>query len=96
VSAGAAAEFFLKTRGYEGFNDPISLSVAQWSTQRFPDPQDGSTLPLPMSMPETVSPGETATIHLETAGADPGIYYITVQATSGAISTSFDLALVVN
>jgi hypothetical protein len=96
VGRGEPAEFFADTRGYEGFADPISFSIVQWSTQRFPDPKGGATLPLAATVPTNVKPGATATLHFESAGADPGIYYITVQATAGGINKSFDLALVVN
>ncbi|HEV7661920.1 MAG TPA: hypothetical protein VGQ62_00195 [Chloroflexota bacterium] len=96
VGRGQAAEFFASTRGYEGFSDTINFSVAQWSTQRFPDAKDGSTLPLGASLPGGVKPGDTATLHFETAGADPGIYFLRVQADSAGQSKSFDLALVVN
>jgi hypothetical protein len=96
VGRGQAAEFFASTRGYEGFSDAINFSVAQWSTQRFPDAKDGSTLPLGASVPSNVKPGETATLHFETAGVDPGIYFMRVQADSAGQSRSFDLALVVN
>jgi hypothetical protein len=96
VGRGQAAEFFASTRGYEGFSDQISFNVLQWSTQRFPDAKDGSTLPLRASLPSGVKPGETATLHFETAGADPGIYFMRVEASGGGISKTFDLALVLN
>jgi hypothetical protein len=96
VGRGQAAEFFASTRGYEGFADQISFSVTQWSTQRFPDAKDGSTLPLGASLPSGVKAGETATLHFETAGADPGIYFMRVDASGGGITKSFDLALVLN
>jgi hypothetical protein len=96
VARGQAAEFFTSIRGYEGYNETVSFSIAQWSTQRFPEPKAGGTLPLAFTAPSGVKPGETATLHFETAGADSGIYYITVDATGGEMSRSFDLALVVN
>jgi hypothetical protein len=96
VGRGQPAEFFASTRGYEGFSEPISFSVVQWSTQRFPDAKDGSSLPLPAMLPSSVRPGETATLHFETAGADPGIYFLRIQADAAGQSKSFDLALVVN
>jgi hypothetical protein len=43
-----------------------------------------------------VKPGDTATLHFETAGAEPGIYYIKVEADGGGITRTLDLALVVN
>ncbi|MCA1646067.1 MAG: hypothetical protein LC797_11580 [Chloroflexi bacterium] len=89
-------DFFASTRGYEGFPDQIGFSVVQWSTQRFPEPRDGSSLPLAATLPGSVKPGETATLHFETAGADPGIYFIRVQAEASSMSKSFDLALVLN
>lgn len=96
VGRGQAADFFVSTRGYEGFADQIGFSIVQWSTQRFPEARDGSSLPLAASVPGSIKPGETATLHFETAGADPGIYFIRVQADAGGASKTFDLALVVN
>jgi hypothetical protein len=96
VGRGQPAEFFASTRGYEGFTDQISFSVVQWSTQRFPEPKDGSSLPLAATLPGSVKPGETATLHFDTTGADPGIYYVRVQADAGGMSKSFDLALAIN
>jgi hypothetical protein len=96
VGSGQPADFFATTHGYEGFSDAITFSVMQWSTQRFPEPKDGATLPLPASLPGRTMPGDTATLHFETAGADPGIYFIKIQADGGPISRTFDLALVVN
>jgi hypothetical protein len=96
VGLGQPADFFASTRGYEGFSDQISFSVVQWSTQRFPDPKDGSTLPLGLTVPRSVKPGETATLHFETAGADAGIYYMRVQADSAGTSKTFDIALVIS
>jgi hypothetical protein len=96
VSQGQPAEFFVNVRGYEGFAEPVSFSIDHWSTQRFPAAQDPSSLPLGLAMPGSVPPGQTATIHLETAGAEPGIYFIDVKATSAGISKTVQLALVVN
>jgi len=96
VNRGQAAEFFAETRGYEGFVDPITFSIVRWSTQRFPDPKDGDTLPLAATMPSGVKPDATATLHFDTAGADPGIYYITIQADGGGITRTLDLALALN
>ncbi|HET6318851.1 MAG TPA: hypothetical protein VFG86_20540 [Chloroflexota bacterium] len=93
VRLGGAAEFFISVRGYEGFNEPLTWSIAQWSSQRFPEPKDGSTLPLAVRLPGSTAPGSTATMHLETAGADPGIYYMTLQASGGGQTKSVDLAL---
>jgi len=95
VSRGQAAEFFVSTRGYEGFSDAIAFNVVSWSTQRFPDARDGGSLPLAFNGP-SVQAGETATLHFDTAGADGGIYYVTVQAAGGGMNQLFELALVLN
>jgi hypothetical protein len=96
VTRGEPAEFFISVRGYEGYGDPVSFAVDHWSTQRFPQAQDPSTLPMAVSVPPNVSPGQVATIHIETAGADPGIYFVDMVATGGGLSKAFQLALVVN
>src|SRR5207248_4325793 len=96
VQRGDAADFFAATHSYEGFSDPIDFHVIEWSTQRFPDRKDGGSFPLTVALPNGVKPGETATLHFETAGADPGIYYIKVEADSGGLSKTLDLALAVN
>jgi hypothetical protein len=96
VSRGQPAEFFVNVRGYEGFSEPVNLSIDHWSTQRFPEAQDPSALPLGLSMPGSVPPGQTATIHLETAGAESGIYFLDVRANGGGVSKTVQLALVVD
>jgi hypothetical protein len=96
VGRGDAAEFFISVRGYEGFADPVSFSVDHWSTQRFPQPQDPGTLPLGVSVPSNVSPGTSATVHIDTSGAEPGIYFLDLVASGGGISKPIELALVVN
>ena len=96
VKGGDPADFFISVRGYEGFSDPVSLSLSDWSTQRVPQSQDPGTLPLQITLPDQVMPGTTATVHLETAGAEPGIYYLNIQATGGGITKTVQLALVVN
>jgi len=96
VTAGQPAEFFANVRGYESFADGVGFSVTQWSTQRFPEPKDGGSLPLAFSAPAGVKPGETVGLRFETAGAERGIYYITVQAAGGGITQTIDLALVLN
>jgi hypothetical protein len=96
VGSGQAADFYVSVRGYEGFGEPVSFSVVQWSTQRFPEAQDPAVLPLQLTLPQPVMPGLTAPIHVETAGAERGIYYLTLKADGGGQSKTVDLALVVN
>jgi hypothetical protein len=43
-----------------------------------------------------VAPGSVATVHIETAGADPGIYYLDLVANGGGISKVIELPLVIN
>lgn len=96
VARGQPADFFINVRGYEGFSDPVTFTLDHWSTQRFPQPQDPAGLPLGLALPSNVPPGQVATAHIETAGADPGIYYLDVVATGGGISKTIELPLVVN
>jgi hypothetical protein len=96
VGRDQPAEFFATTRAYEGFSEPIGFTVTQWSSQRFPEVKDASSLPLAATLPASTKAGETATLHFETAGADPGIYYLHVQADGGGQTKAFDLALVIN
>jgi hypothetical protein len=96
VGAGQAAEFFVSVRGYEGFSEPVSFTLDHWSTQRFPQAQDASSLPLGLTLPSNVAPGSVATVRIETAGADPGIYYLDLVANGGGISKVIELPLVVN
>jgi hypothetical protein len=96
VTAGAPADFFVNIRGEEGFADPVSFTIDHWSTQRFPQPQDPGSLPLQVSLPGPVAPGQTGTVHVETAGAGQGIYFIDIVATGGGMSKDVQLALVVD
>jgi hypothetical protein len=95
VGAGQAAEFFISVRGYEGFSEPVTWAVTQWSSQRFPEPKDASTLPLAVRLPDSTQPGSTSVVHIETAGAEPGIYYLTLEATGGGQGRTVELALAV-
>ena len=96
VNGGEAADFFVSVRGYEGFSEPVSFTLDHWSTQRFPQSQDPSALPLGLTLPSNVAPGSVATVHVETAGADPGIYYLDLVANGGGISKTIELPLAVN
>ncbi len=97
VNFGDGADFYFKTFVHEDFGDPLTLNISQWSTQRFPDPQDGSTFPIGVTMPTTINPGDSFSLHLDTSTApEPGIYYFTVQATGGEMTRTVDVALVVN
>ena len=96
MGRGQAAEYFIDVRGYEGFADPVSIRLAQWSTQRFPNPRDAGSLPLGLSLPASTAPGSTAVVHLETAGAEPGIYFLQFEASGGGQTKTVDLALVIS
>ncbi|MBV9329430.1 MAG: hypothetical protein JO352_37485 [Chloroflexi bacterium] len=96
VSAGEPADFFVNVRGEEGFADPVSFTIDHWSTQRFPQPQGPGSLPLQVTLPGPVAPGQTGTVHIETAGAGPGIYFVDVVATGGGMSKDIQLALVID
>ncbi len=96
VGQGQPADFFISVRGYEGFADPVSFTLDHWSTQRFPLPQDPGSLPLQVTVPSSVVPGLVAQVHVETAGAEPGIYFLDLVATGGGMSKTIELALVVN
>ena len=96
VGRGEAADFFASTRGFEGFGDPISFNIVQWSTQRFPDAQDGSTAAAGRDAAEGRQARRHRDTAFRTAGADPGIYFMRVEASGGGISKTFDLALVLN
>jgi len=96
VSQGQAADFFISVRGYEGFGEPVSFAVDHWSTQRVPQAQEPSGLPLAVSLPSAVAPGQVGVVHVETAGAEPGIYFLDLVATGGGMSKPVELALVVN
>jgi hypothetical protein len=96
VGQGEPADFFVSVRGYEGFSDQVTFTLDDWSTQREPSAHDASTLPLQLTLPAPTQPGLTATVHVGTAGAEPGIYYLDMHAAGGGVDKTFQLALVVN
>lgn len=96
VGRGQPADFFVNIRGYEGFSDPVSFTLDGWSTQREPFSHDAGSLPLQLTLPSPTMPGLTATFHLGTDGAEPGIYFLDIHASGGGVDKTFQLALVVN
>jgi hypothetical protein len=97
IQLGEAADYTINTQALNGFTAPITLRITQWSTQEFPDPQPGDTLPLSMSLPSSVLPGRPATLRLQTTTANRvGIYFLTLEATGGGLTRSVEIALVVD
>jgi hypothetical protein len=96
VTQGQAADFFVNVRGYEGFSAPVTFSLDHWSTQRVPEAQDPASLPLHLLLPPETALGLTAAIHIDTSGAEPGIYFLTVVGTGGGQSKVIEIALVVD
>jgi hypothetical protein len=94
VPRGAPADFALAVQGAEGTTQPIALRVIRWSSQRLPEPHGPESLPLAVSVPAAVQSGATARVHIDTGQAEPGIYYITVEAAAGSLTQTVDLALV--
>ncbi len=98
VARGQPAEYRVTTFSREDFNDPITLAIARWSRNRFPDDvQDGSTLPFDVALPGPIQPGDVAAIRFETTRVPEGdIYWITLEASGGGITKSVEIPLVVN
>jgi hypothetical protein len=97
IRQGEAADFSINTQALNGFKGPITLRIAEWSTQRFPTHRPGDTLPLSVTLPESVAPGRPATLHIETSLADDvGIYYLELEAAGGGLSKTVEIALVVD
>jgi hypothetical protein len=94
VARGAPADFAIAIQSVEGFSQPVSLRVSQWSTQGSPEPKAVDSLPFALSMPASVRPGTTARVHIDTGEADPGIYYLAVEAAAGSLTQTVELALV--
>jgi hypothetical protein len=95
VGAGQATDVVL-TALTDGLTQPSSVSLQQWHTDRAPEPRNARSLPLRITSPSTIKPGEAPTLHVDTAGAEAGTYYVTVLATSGSTSRTADLVLTVS
>ncbi len=100
VTAGQPADFQVRVRAREGYSEPVVLTLTTWHSQRDPTPRGASSLPIGVVLPPPTLPGQSATIHLETAGAGPGIYYLELQGQGGSAGDGpahqFELALAVN
>jgi hypothetical protein len=100
VNAGEPADFQVRVRAREGFSEPVRFALTSWHSQRDLTPRDAASLPLGIVLPPPTPPGQTATIHVETAGAGPGIYYLEIQGQAGSDDTGpshqTELALAVN
>jgi hypothetical protein len=95
VRRGQPAEFSLRTRGLGGVSGPVSLRLVEWSTQRFPTPKPSASLPLRVILPDPPQLGSKAELRVETGGAEPGIYYVAVEASADGIQKRVEFALVV-
>jgi hypothetical protein len=97
IQLGQAADYTINTQALNGFTAPITLRITQWSTQQFPDPQPGDTLPLSVSLPSSVQPGRPAVLHIQsTITSNFGIYYLTLEASGGGVTRSVEIALVID
>ena len=72
------------------------LEITPRQLSRVPQSQDPSRLPLSVTLTSPVQPGQVAPVHVETAGAEPGIYFLNIQATGGGVTKTAQLALVVD
>jgi hypothetical protein len=97
IHLGEAADYTINTQALNGFRGPINLRVVEWSTQRFPDPKPADSLPLGVTLPDSITPGRPAVLHIETStDNDVGIYFIRLEASGGGITRTVDVALVVD
>src|SRR5207244_13331288 len=79
-----ASDFSINTQALNVFKGPINLRIAEWSTQRFPNHRTGDTLAMSVTLPESVMPGQPATLHIERSSSDDvGIYYLRLEASGG-------------
>jgi hypothetical protein len=90
VHRGETAEFTVQVRGAT-----VGLRVVEWSSQRFPTPKAPDSLPLRVVVPASVTPGQPGIVRVETAGAETGIYYLTLEATATNTTQTIEIALVV-
>jgi hypothetical protein len=94
VGPGGQAQYTLQVRGYEGFNEPVSVRLKEYSTQRDPNPVGSLPDTLSLSMPDTVNPGESVSVQIQTSGGvSPGIHFVTLELEGGGISRTVDLVV---
>ena len=94
VAPGQVAQFTLDVRGYEGFNDDVTISLKEYSTQR--DPAPVSSLPgsLTLNVAGTVHPGDSVSVQVQTGGdIAPGIHFVTLNLDGGGITRTVDLVV---
>jgi serine/threonine-protein kinase len=97
ILQGESADYSINTQALNGFSGPIELRIVAWSTQRFPNPRPGDTLPFGVSLPASTTPGRPARLHIETSvDNDVGIYFLTLQASGAGLTKTIDVALVVD
>jgi len=97
IHQGEPADFTINTQALNGFKGPIHLQITEWSTQRFPDHKPAGTLPLEIGLAENAVPGKPVVLHIQTSAEnDPGIYYLTLEASGDGITKTAEIALVVD
>ncbi|MBI4492875.1 MAG: hypothetical protein HY690_08800 [Chloroflexi bacterium] len=94
AAPGGAVTFSVRTQGLEGFAEPVSLRLASYSTQRFPDPVDTPPQTITPLFPENVALGESSSITIQTQpDVEPGIHYFSIEASGGGIAKTFDVVV---
>jgi hypothetical protein len=97
IHQGEAADYTIHPQALNGFSSPIDLRISEWSTQRFPTPRPGDTLPLAVTLPASTTSGRPVRLHIETSVEnDVGIYFLTLVASGGGITRTIDIALVID
>lgn len=97
IQQGQAANYTVSTQALNGFKGPVKLRIAEWSTQRFPEPKPPDSLPLNVTMPDSIAPGQTATIHIETSpDNEVGIYFLILEASGDGVTKRAEVALVLD
>jgi hypothetical protein len=90
--------FTVSTNSLDGFSEPITVSILEWSTQRCPNIKQHATNPLPIpgsNQVLTLLPGQSGTFFLQTSLApEAGLWFVTFEARSGDKVKRLDLDMI--
>ncbi len=93
ISSGQSTQFTLRVRGFEGFNDPINVTIKEYTNAGDRTPREVPSQ-ISLNVAPTIQANSRVDIQVATAPDLPSsLHFITVELSGGGITHTVDLVL---